>query len=92
VKSLEIGQNAGIAVTWNEDAIDEIRPWKMKQILGDRLARVAEEVFGLGAKGVLDFGEHNDSLLEPKKRSVQKIPSEFLGRSLSKGLRWRKKS
>ena len=58
VHALEVGQDAGIAVASEVDAVHEIRTGKMKEILRHGLAGVVEEGVGPGSEVVLDVVDH----------------------------------
>ena len=75
MKSLEVGENAGIAITRDKDPIDKVRPRQVQEIFGDRLGGMVEEIFGLRAEEGLDFRRHDSSLMETKKESVEKKQS-----------------
>ena len=75
VHALEVGENARIAVASEMDAVDEIGPGKVQEVLGDGLAGVVEEGVGVGSEEVLDVVDHGLSSSKEKKRGVQNICS-----------------
>ena len=75
VHALKVGQDAGIPITANMDAVHEVGTRKVQKVFGDRFALVIEEGVGFGSEVVFDVVDHDAPSSGQKKGVVQKIPS-----------------
>ncbi len=57
--ALEVGQNPGIAIAGNENALNEVGARQMQRLLGDGLAYMLQQIVGLGTEQFANRGRHD---------------------------------
>lgn len=75
VHALKVGQDAGIPITANVDAVHKVGTRKVQKVFGYRFALVIEEGVGFGSEVVFNVVDHDSPSSGQKKGVVQKIPS-----------------